>query len=350
MTKFYFLCFIALGITCSLSSQNASKADSINLTSDLFSNSKSLDLKLSYSIKDLRKTREDTLYIRSFLTFEKGKKQDSIKVRLKARGNFRFMNCYFPPLKVKIKKKESKGTLFEGHKTLKIVLPCLKEKDKNDNVLKEYLAYKFYEILTEYHFRTRLLNVEFDEIRKKKLNHHTLKGILIEDDKVVAKRHNGKVFDRFSHPLNHDDLASVRNAFFQFMIGNTDFSTAYRHNGKLLFIDKKMIPVSYDFDMSGFVNCSYAIVSQTGKNPLSITSVTERKYRGFKRDISILNQVRKEYQNKQLEIVSILNNSKHLFDDIREFNAAKAFIYSFFKIINDDKKFKNHILDDTRTE
>ena len=40
-----------------------------------------------------------------------------------------------------------------------------------------------------------------------------------------------------------DATTSVQNAFFQFMIGNTDFSTAYQHNGKLLYINKLIIPL-----------------------------------------------------------------------------------------------------------
>ena len=35
------------------------------------------------------------------------------------------------------------------------------------------------------------------------------------------------------------------------MIGNTDFSQAYSHNVKLLYIDEQMLPIPYDFDMAG---------------------------------------------------------------------------------------------------
>ena len=64
-----------------------------------------------------------------------------------------------------------------------------------------------------------------------------IQGNLIEDDKKFAQLHNGKVFERFIPPLAMDADASVRNAMFQYMIGNTDFSTAYQHNNKLLYID-----------------------------------------------------------------------------------------------------------------
>ena len=42
-----------------------------------------------------------------------------------------------------------------------------------------------------------------------------------------------------------DNLTSVQNSLFQFMIGNTDYSVI-SHNGKLLYIDKKIHPLPYD--------------------------------------------------------------------------------------------------------
>ena len=70
----------------------------------------------------------------------------------------------------------------------------------------------------------------FSEIRGKKTKVHQLKGILVEDDKNVAGRFNGKVLERSVHPLNQNDICSVQNDFFQYMIGNTDYSTTYQHN------------------------------------------------------------------------------------------------------------------------
>ena len=57
-----------------------------------------------------------------------------------------------------------------------------------------------------------------------------METVWCEDDKKVAKRSNGRIYDKFMHPLNLEDLNSIRNSFFQYMIGNTDFSTAYSHN------------------------------------------------------------------------------------------------------------------------
>ena len=142
---------------------------------------------------------------------------------------------------MKIKKDQSQGTVFEGNKTLKLVLTCKLEAENNDNILQEFIAYKIYEMISPFHFKTKRVNVDFNEIRGKKTKNFKLKGFLIEDDKRVAKRHEGKVFERFVHPMGMQHLTSVHNAFFQFLLGNTDFSVAYQHNGKLLFVNKEII-------------------------------------------------------------------------------------------------------------
>jgi hypothetical protein len=269
-----------------------------------------------------------------------------IDVRLRARGNFRRNECYFPPIKMKIKKAARKGTLFEGNKNLKLVLPCKQESDKNDNILKEYMAYKLYEQISPYHFNVRRVDIEFTEIRGKKEKMHQLKGFLIEDDKVIAKRFEGRVVDRFIHPLAMDATVSVQNAIFNFMLGNTDISVAYQHNAKLLYIEKKLIPLSYDFDMSGFVNPSYATVNET----LGISSVRDRKYRGFKRDTSIMQDTRKLYISKKDDLISIVESHKSQFDSEKEYKETIEFLNDFYEIMEDDKSFQKEILDAMRTK
>jgi hypothetical protein len=56
------------------------------------------------------------------------------------------------------------------------------------------------------------------------------------------------------------------------MIGNNDFSTYAPHNEKLMEVDGKIVPIPYDFDLSGLVNASYAVVSVNPK--ITETSVT----------------------------------------------------------------------------
>ena len=322
-----------------------------NGVSKLFLNQDILPVKMSYSNKLIKKETNDSTYSKTNFQY-KGTDGNwkELEIDIRVRGNFRLKNCDFAPLKLKINKKTAKGTFFEGNKKLKMVLPCLLQSSKNSMVVKEYIAYKLYELISDYHFKTRILDIELEEIRGKKIRNHMLKGFLIEDDKNVAKRHNGKVLDRFIHPYAQDTLTSIRNAFFQYMIGNTDFSVGYGHNEKLLFIDNKIMPVPYDFDMSGLCNTSYSTVSQIQGEVLPITSVTQRVYRGFKRPQRYFQQVRQEFIDKKQSVFAAIDECKPLCDNLKEFDKAREYIAQFFETLEDDKKFKSRVIDKARTK
>src|SRR5215831_18424173 len=84
-----------------------------------------LKIALTLSIKQVGGSKEDTAYLAHVLYYENAAgSRDSIPVGLKARGNFRLQQCYFPPLKISIAKKDAENTIFEGNKKLKLVLPC----------------------------------------------------------------------------------------------------------------------------------------------------------------------------------------------------------------------------------
>lgn len=347
----YFIVLIGFLLLQYSYSQYLIKNDSIKNQPDVFLESDILPVKLSYSIKEIKKDTNDSTYIDSNLDYQlKEGSWQTLPIQLRRRGNNRLKNCYFPPLKVKIKKSDTKYTIFEGHKNFKIVLPCLIQSDNNDNVIKEYLAYKLYEIISPYHFKTRLLAIDYKEEKGDKNKIHILKGILVEDDKKMAKRLDGNVYERSMHPLNQEPLSSIRNGFFQYMIGNTDFSQAYQHNIKVVYIDKNMVPIPFDFDMSGFVNTSYAVVSEIKGESMAMNSVTERKFRGFSRDQALYQQVRQEFINNKQKLISVLDVNASFFDDPKEFSAARDYILSFYDVLLNDQKFKNEILDQAREQ
>lgn len=345
-----FLASLFIGFQAGIS-QDLPKTDIAPDVSDLFASPSILPIKLNYSNKEVNKITNDSTYVKTEISYrqEEGKWR-TLNTEIRARGNFRRKNCYFTPIKMKLGKSEAKGTLFEGNKKLKLVMPCLLQKDNNDHVVEEYMAYRLYEVISPYHFKTRLLDIEYSEERGKKTVPHTLKGIFIEDDKKVAARHNGNVLERFVHPLQQDAHTSIQNAFFQFLIGNTDFSTAYQHNGKLLFIDKKTIPLPYDFDMAGLIDASYSVVSVVQNETIPITEVTQRMYRGFKRDDQLMQLVRKEFLNNKTRLMEAVDALEPNFEDPGEFRKAKKFILDFFPILMDDARFKKEILDQCRVK
>ncbi len=348
---FFLLLFVYFFLVNPIYCQIEEKPTKAKSGSALFKSQELLSFKLNYSNKEVKKNTNDSTFINSNLAYkDTDGTWKNIEVGLRARGNFRRKNCYFSPIKLKIKKANAKGTLFKGNKKLKLVLPCLKGKSGNDNLIKEGIAYKLYETISPYHFKTRTVVIDFTEERGNKMIDHKLMGILIEDDKKVANRHNGKRMKRPMHPLNQDAICSVQNAFFQFMIANTDYSTAYQHNEKLFFINKRIIPVPYDFDMSGLVDASYAVVSEVQNETLSITKVTERMYRGFKREESVLQQVRNEFLENKDKMLKDVDGYESLFSNPKEFTIAKKFILSFFEIMTSNYEFKNQVISKGRTK
>ena len=269
---------------------------------------------------------------------------DSLQVKLRKRGNFRLNNCYFVPLKIKIKKSVAKTTLFEGNKKMKMVLPCLREKSANDDIVEEYLAYKIYEHISPYHFKTRFFEADITEKKGKKDKTHQVKGFFIEDLDKIVERFSCNELKREVHPLQQEEHCSTRNAFFQFMIGNTDFSTGLQHNEKLIFVEGHAIPIPYDFDMSGLVNASYSRVSQIGDTKLPITQVRDRLYRGFKRDPLVFETVRREYLKKKEAIIQTVQAAEQWFEDPGSHASAQAYIIEFFSILSNEFKFNEQIV------
>ncbi|MGB5693004.1 MAG: hypothetical protein WBM43_10390 [Flavobacteriaceae bacterium] len=348
--KYLILLLSLFSISASFSQQNKS-SDTENSTADLFDSEDILSIKLAYSIKEIRTKTNDSTYINTALHYKLDNGDwDSLEVKLRARGNNRRKTCFFTPIKVRISKAERKGTPFEDHKKLKLVLPCLIQAEKNDKLLKEYLAYKLYEEVATYYYKTRLLYIDFTDLKGKKNKGYQLKGFFQEDIDKVADRAGGQELkDRKVHPMQQDDHASIQNDMLQFMIGNTDYSNAYQHNTKLVFTsDKKIVPIPYDFDLCGLVNASYAVVSQVGNQSLPITHVTERLYRGYQRSPFVLKQVRNEYLEKQSQMMTEIAKLQPFFDDIQEYKLAREYVADFFTILADPAKFKSEIQDKAR--
>jgi hypothetical protein len=323
----------------------------IGKVSKLFSSDTVIHIKLNYANKVVKKSTNDSTYLNMDLSYQVGGDEwKNLPVRVRSRGNNRLKNCYFVPIKIKIKKEDYKGTLFKGNKELKLVLPCLTERAGDDYLLKELLAYKLFELVSPYHYKTRLLNITLSEPKGKNIKVHKIKGFFIEDIKKVADRHGGNVLKRNVHPMQQDALSSVQNAFFQFMIGNTDFSTAYQHNEKLLFVENSSIPVPYDFDMSGLCDTSYSVVSQVGNEVLPITEVTQRMYRGFKRDNEVMFEIRNQFLENKSKILALIDSYKGHFENPKEYVRCTAYIKDFFDVLANDSKFEKEILNSARTK
>ena len=129
------------------------------------------------------------------------------------------------------------------------------------------------------------------------------------------------------------------------MIGNTDFSSAYQHNEKLIFVDgRQAIPIPYDFDMSGMVNAHYAVVSSVQGDNLDIEKVTQRLFRGFKRDPQVFDAVRRQYLDLKPRVMAYLDSMADDFHNSRQFQNTRDFLENFFQILRDDTSYREQIL------
>ena len=312
----------------------------------LFENAYALDVRLAYGFKDLKKNNSDKRYIPTYLHYRiENETWDSVKIDVRARGGSRRENCFFTPLKVRIREKDRSGTLFENQKTLKLVLPCLSGGNSNDLILKEYFCYQLYALITPHNFNTKLMDLTLTDQRGRQSKSYDLKAFFIEDEDLMAKRLGGKIMEAVINPYLLQDTAAVRHDFFQYMIGNTDWSTLAKHNIRILQASSRaIVPVPYDFDMAGLVDAPYAKVSDL----LPISNVRERLYRGFCRNEGLFQCIRAEYLSIEDQFWEIL---KELETDIHpdEIEPLREFLAAFFAILKNDQRFNENIVLKCRT-
>lgn len=313
----------------------------------LFDSQEILELNMSFSVKKLRTDTNDSTFMDSFLSYTNSDGMlDTLDVELRARGNFRKANCYYPPVRMRLKKKEGKGNMFDGSRNLKIVYPCQTGKNADSYIVKEFLCYKLYEQVSDYTFQTRMIRINFVNEDNKKGESEQLLGFLIEDDDKVADRFDGEILENkkiIGTVL--EDSAAIRHDLFQYMIGNTDWSSMYQHNMKILKLDSKtVVPLAYDFDMTGMVLPPYAQVS----NLVDIETVSERLYRGFCRDQAMMMAIRDEFLEKE----AILFAEIALLDPLvpgHEIKFMNNYLKEFFEILKDDRRFDYNIMSSCRT-
>ncbi len=259
-------------------------------------------------------------------------------LKVKARGHARrvYDFCTFPPIKINFKKSELEGTIFEGQDKLKLVSYCRDIDDYEYLVMKEYLIYKIFNIMTPNSFKVRLAHVTYQDINDtgKPVTRH---GFLIEDDEQMATRIGGQPTDVVL--ANHDrcernslDLFTI----FEYMIGNTDWWMARptTHNVLLVAMSNgNIIPVPYDFDYSGLVGASYAVPDEK----LGIKDVKERIFRGYCRFPGTYEKAAELFLAKRQEINSLIGDFELLPEVHRKLMIK--YLDAFYKDIENPQSF-----------
>lgn len=308
-----------------------------DLQKGLFETDELLPIKITGKLSDVLNDRGDNSQYHplTFSYFTKDSTEISMPVKIKTRGHFRKdkANCTWPPLMINFAKKDlPPSSLFAGQDKLKLVMPCRGD----EYVVREWLIYKLYNLVTPKSFRARLVKVVMEDAVKKKQT--TFYGILLENEEQMARRNKVVIVEKkMLRPQNTETDAFLRMAVFEYMTGNTDWSVQYQQNIRLVAKDSLAIPatVPYDFDHAGLVNAPYAKPAEE----LEMRSVMERRYRGYciadmktyEPMIALFNRLKKDFYN-------VYTNCSLL--DAKYIKTATQYLDEFYTTINNPKALK----------
>lgn len=297
---------------------------------DFFNSEEPLKMSLAFDVKKLLRTKSNPEYMEALISVHINENETIRQmIKVKARGERRREYCQFPPLMLKIKNQPEELSKVFSEGKIKLVTHCAQSAVFEDFLLKEYLAYKLYNLVTPFSFKTRLVDITYIDSENPDRT-FTEKGFIIESVDQLAARNNALVIKNGEISQKHmDALEMTRMAVFSYMIGNTDWSVYKQHNVKVLSVPEKYaskgIPVAYDFDYSGFVNAHYA----TPTANIPINYVTDRYYMGTCDNSEMVNAVIQEFLNKQDAFMNAIDSCEYLPEAERK--KAMAYIALFYK-------------------
>lgn len=238
-----------------------------------------------------------------------------LDVRL--RGKSRLEHCPFPPLRLDFDRSATGQTAFEGQDVLKLVTHCINSDSGELNLLEEYLAYRIFNLLSDFSFRVRLLHITYtDTDGRLDRDAHRRYAFVIEPAEQLAARLKAVPLDIEGvslRRLNSDQAARVY--VFQYLVGNTDWSLVHPsdekrccHNGDLFERDEKIFYLPYDFDQAGIVNARYAKPHPV----VHIPNVRVRRYRGYCTDTEALESAIRHVNVHQGDIIELVRGTPGL--------------------------------------
>ena len=341
----YISLFLSLVPVLSLRGQN----DTINLAgiigdhqTTLFDTNDLLEATLRFDVTRLSRTRQKNDNQEAIITYYvPGSDTVTRTVSLRARGNFRRSYCDFPPIRLNFRKNELPGDKFHGVDKIKLVTHC--KAGNSDYLLREYLVYRIYNILTDNSFRVRLMKINY--INTRRPNRPLVEyAFLIEPVEFLTVRTNSieVTIPRLTQKMMKPEQID-RVAIFNYMIGNYDWSVPGLHNLVALTLPLSEDPtlgivVPYDFDYCGLVNSSYAVPPEA----LPIKSVRERLYRGLCRDKEIFRERLDEFLQRKNEIYKLIDEFPYINE--RSKRDIKNYLGGFFRNIEGRNILVNSLL------
>lgn len=321
----------------------------------LFSEESTLAVTMTAPWRDVeRRDSYQGTYPATLEYLDEGGAPVKLDMTVERRGIKRQQLCDFPPIKLRFEKEAVKGTTFRGQNSIKMVTHCDTSSRFEQYYLLEMLIYRMYNLLTDYSFRVRPLQVTYVESESGKVVDEKF-AFLIEDDSDVANRHDMRKIDvaRLSVTQLEPQMSGLFS-LFQYMIGNVDWAALAGpdpaeccHNVKLIGPEPlepgdRAIPVPYDFDSAGLVDAHYAAPA----DGLPINSVTQRLYRGYCLHNDTLEAARLKLIEHRHGFEVLIESE----DRLKSGSKKKAIRYlgKFYDTANDPDRFRRYVIERCR--
>ena len=334
----------ALAAVLCVGAANAAEPNAGSIADPLFSTDSVLSVTLDAPLRDMAKDRSDEPEYRSgtfsFAGADGVVQQVDIQVRPRGKSRRDRAVCSFPPLRLNFKPKQLEGTVFENQNILKLVTHCKSSERFQNYVLKEYLTYRMFNLLSDTSFRVRLLKVTYTDSVKSAKPYERF-GFVIEHKKRLAARLGTEAVEPVS--ISSAELEPHQASLaelFQFLISNTDYSFIAAppgdtccHNSILLKGPQdSFLPVPYDFDRTGMVNPPNALPDEG----LGQRNVRERLYRGFCRPPQYLDEAVAQSVAKRAQFEALFTEQADLSDSERR--KALKYLDIYYRMIDDPSR------------
>jgi hypothetical protein len=308
---------------------------------DLFETDSLLEMTLKTDYQNLLKSKFKDEYQPAILSFKDETGTNvNWEIELKPRGKMRRKVCNTPPLKLKFPKDDLKEQGLSKYHTLEMVEICQNNKNYEQFVLREYVAYKLYNMVTQRSFRVQLARVVYENTGKRGAPPESF-AYIIENNDNMAKRLGGHIVEAQSvgKKLPNTQEKEVF-AIFQYMIGNTDWYYTTGHNLDVFLMPDSVthIPIPYDFDYAGFVNTPYSVPNDR----VPIKNVMERFYMGPCRTESETKESVQLYLNKKEQMLSYCEAFPYFNRYSRRHTLS--YLKSFFNILENHNKLKYEMM------
>jgi hypothetical protein len=271
----------------------------------------------------------------------------TLDIGIRTRGHFRRRSevCPFAPLRLNFRK--TKGTLFARSDKMKLVTHCRSRISRYTQViLREYIAYRVLNLLSDDSFRVRLLKVTYVE---------STDGGFVDDNYAFLIEHHEQLSKRIGLERNPAERSSIPDldpaytnlvSLFQFLLGNTDFSPIQArpgepccHNHVLMGTEPgAMLSIPYDFDMTGFVSAPHA----RPNDRFGLRNVRERLYRGRCVNNANLDASLQRAREQREAIYGLVEATPGMSSS--SIKRAKSYLDSFYKLIDSPRQVERHII------